>query len=172
MLVKGQELPISVEESYLPGKAARQDIILQAGRVEQVWADGKGFVREAGRTVEMPPDAAASVKRGLFRDANFILLNAGAPGAKLRATKEGALEVISPEGDRTTVVLDATTHLPARLEYIEDGKLSRDVLGDYKTIGGIAFAHHFVHTGDPDKIDIIYDKILVDKGLPPNTFTK
>jgi predicted Zn-dependent peptidase len=171
MTIKGQPLPITVEESYLPGKAARQDIILAAGRVEQVWADGRGFVREAGRTMDMPADAIESVKRGLFRDPNFILLNATRPGAHVRSV--GAdLEVISPDGDRVTVRLDPKTHLISALEYKEEGKAVRDLLGDYRTVGGIAFAHHFVHTGEPQSVEITYEQVLLDKGLPAAIFQK
>jgi hypothetical protein len=154
-------------------------VLVGPGRVTQVFADGKGWVREGGRTIDAPSAEQASMRHGLWRDANFILLHATEPGAKVRAAAplpaDGGLEalaIVSPEGEPTRVLLDPKTHQVVQLVYNEDGKEVRDQLGDYRPEGGIAFPHKMTHTGDGQVVDVTYDQIAPNAPLPPDAFRR
>ncbi|MGZ3443935.1 MAG: M16 family metallopeptidase, partial [Polyangia bacterium] len=107
MQVQGQQLTIAVEVKEVRGKASREDMDMGGMTVRQVVANGKAFIMQGDKRMDAPPDVRAELQKSLFRDPNFIVLNALQPGAKLRGLKptaEGAvsfdtLEVISPEGD-------------------------------------------------------------------------
>jgi zinc protease len=178
--VQGQNLQLSFESFYVPNKAVREDLSLGPGTVSQVYADGQGFVKEAGRVVDLPAGAAQSMKSGLFRDVNFILLNAMQPGARVRAnppvtegkTKYESLTVVAPDGEPTQVLLDPLTHQIARLLYSEEGKPVREDFDKYKPEGGISFAHHAIHEGEGQRLELEYDKIQVNKGLPKDAFAR
>jgi zinc protease len=180
MSVQGQTLPISVEEFYVPGKSVREDISVGPGKVTQIFDTGKAFMRQGDKVFDLPPPAATSMLRNLWRDPNFILLHASAPGAKVRAlppvtdggVKYDALTLVSPDGEPTRVLLDPKTHLIARLVYTDDGKEVRDELADYQSEGTIPFPHKVVHLGDGQKIEVTYDKIVVNKGLPADVFKR
>jgi zinc protease len=180
MTVQGQSLPIAIEEMTVPGKAVRAEISVGPGKVIQVFADGKAFMREGARVVDLPPQAAVQMQRGLWRDSNVILLHASQPGVTVRAlpaVTEGAshydaLSIVPPDGEATRVLLDAKTHLIARIEYSEDGKPMREDLTDYRPEAGIHFPRKVSHSGNGQSIEISYDKIEVNKGLPPDTFKR
>lgn len=180
MTMQGQTLPIAIQEFLLPGKAARQELALGPGKVIQVYADGNAFMREGARVVDLPPQAAISMRRGLWRDPNFILLHATQPGAKVRglppvtegATTLEAMVVISPAGDQTTVYLDPKTKHIVKLVYTDDGKETRDELADYRAAGGILFPHKLTHVGANEKVDVSYEKIEVNKGLGAELFKR
>ncbi len=180
MSVQGQTLPITVEEFYVPGKAVREDILVGQARVTQVFADGKAFMKQGAQVVDLPLPQATSMRRGLWRDPNFILLHAGEPGAKVRALPpvvEGAvrfdaLSLVAPDGEPTRLYLDPRTHLIARMLYTDDGKEVRDDLTDYKPEGGIPFPHKMIHVGEGQKVEVSYEKIEINKGLPADAFKR
>jgi hypothetical protein len=178
--VRGTTQPIRVDAFQLPGKAARQDITVGPGTVVQVFVDGKGFVKEAGKVTELPASAATMLKRGLFRDPNFILLHAGDQGAKVRArpslTEQGTaydvLEVIAPDGDAIRLLLDPKTHLIRRMVYRDADKEVREELSDYRQENGIAFPRRYNHVEKDERIDLLFDRIEINKGLPVDVFSR
>jgi zinc protease len=180
LTMQGQALPVVVQEYQIPGHATRQEISVGPGKIVQVLANGKAFVREADQVTDLPPAAAASMKKGMWRDANFILLNAAQPGAQVReqppVTDGGAryevLEVIAPDGEATRILLDPVTHLIAQLVYKEDDKEVRDLVGDYRNEAGIAFPRRYGHVGADQKIEITYDRLDVNKGIAPSLFAR
>jgi hypothetical protein len=177
---RGTTQPIRVDEFQLPGKATRQDITIGPGTVVQIFVDGKGFVREAGKVTELTAAAATTLRRGLFRDPNFILLHAGDRGAKVRArpqmTEQGTaydvLEVIAPDGDAVRLVLDPKTHLIRRMDYRDADREVREELSDYRQENGIAFPRRFHHVEKDERIDLLFDRIEINKGLPKDVFTR
>jgi hypothetical protein len=147
-------------------------------KVVQVFADGKAWVKQGDRKMDMPPPVAAQLQKNLWRDPNFILSNASQPGTKVRAlpgvTDAGvqydALAIIAPDGDVTKLWLDIKTHLIARLVYSDGGKETRDVLGDYKAEAGVHFPRKWTHSGDGQTIEVTYDNVKVNPALPADLF--
>lgn len=180
MSMQGQNLPITVTEYYLGDQAARQDISIGPQTITQVYAGGKAFMKMGGQVRDLPAEASASMKAGLWRDPNFILLHASAPGAKVAelpvetvgGAKYDVLKVIAPDGDWSKLLLDEKTHLISQVVYSEDGKEVRDLLADYHPAGGIAIPHHVIHEGGGQKIDIKYQTVEVNKGLPADAFKR
>lgn len=180
MSMQGQSLPIFFHGWYLPGHALRQDISLGPGTVTQVFVDGKAFVKQGPQTQELPPAMAASMKKDLWRDGNFVLWNASQPGAKVRALpavtdgklKFDALSVVSPDGDVTKLLLDPQTHLIARLVYTDEGREARDDYFEYKPEAGIQFSRKQTHAGGDQKFELEVEKVKVNKDLPKDTFSK
>jgi zinc protease len=181
MTMQGREVPVTVSEFLVPGKASREEISIGPLKIVQVVSGDKAFVKQGDKIMDLPPDMVSSMQRGLWRDPNFILLHAGQPGAKSRGLKpvseKGAkydvLEVVAPDGEITRVLLDAKTHLIARLVYSEEHKESVDELKDYAPEGGIAFPRKATRTGHGgEKLEISYDKIELNRGLGDNLFAK
>jgi hypothetical protein len=180
MSMQGQSLPIFFHAWYLPGKSMRQDISLGPGTVSQVLADGKAFIKQGPQTQDLPPKMAASMKKDLWRDGNFVLWNASQAGVKVRALpavtdgklKFDALAVVSPEGDLTKLLLDPQTHLISRVLYGDDGKEARDDYFDYKPEAGIQFSRKQTHTGGDQKFEMEVEKVKVNKDLPKDAFNK
>jgi zinc protease len=178
MTMHGQTLNVTVEEFQVPGKSARQDLNLGPMKVQQILADGKAWMKQGDKVVELPSEAAAQLQKGLLRDPNFILLYAREGKLKARAlppVSDGgvtydAVELIDPDGDKTQVLLDPKTHLIARFDYQEDGKRARLSLGDYRKEGGITIPHEIKQTGEGGDIEIHYDKVTLNPNLPPSTF--
>jgi hypothetical protein len=133
---------------------------------------------QGDKRMDAPPDVRAELQKSLFRDPNFIVLNALQPGAKLRGLKptaEGAvsfdtLEVISPEGDLHRLLLDPKTHQLVRIQYVEEEKQARDDLSDYRVIDGVSFPFKLKHTVGDQHLDIVYDKITLNPKLAPDLF--
>jgi zinc protease len=176
--MQGQQMPVTVDEWQVPGTGSRQDLGVGAMKVTQVYAGGRGWVRQGEKKMDMPPQIAAQMQKGIWRDPNFILQNAAQPGAKVRALgpqKDGqasfdGLAVIAPSGDITKLWLDPKTHLIARMIYADDGKESRDDLSDYKSEAGVAFPRKILHDGGGQKLEVAYEKIEVNAKLPDDLF--
>ena len=177
--MQGQQMPVSVETRAIRGKAVREDIDMGGMQVSQVFADGKGYVKQGDKRMDMPPDMKLEMQKALFRDPNFIVLNALQPGAKVRGLKPTAdggvsydtLEIISPEGDLFRLLLDPKTHQVTRIHYSEEGKQAQDELADYRVIEGIAFPFKLKHDlGGGQKVEIDYDKIVINPKLTPDVF--
>ena len=165
----------------MPGKASREELSIGPMKMVQVFADGKGFMKQGDKVQDLPPEMAAAMQKSLWRDPNFILLHAAEPGAQVRALKAvvdkgvryDVLEVIAPDGEPTRVLLDGKTHLIARLQYKEDEKEAADELGDYKPEGGVAFPRKTTRTGAGGaRLEIAYEKIELNRGLKPALFAK
>lgn len=176
--MQGQQVPVHVDSKEIRGKAMREELDMGGMVVTQVFADGKGFVRQGERSMDMPPEMVQEMEKASFRDPNFIVLNATGPKVKLRGlkpTKVGdktydAFEVISPAGDVTRLLLDPKTHLLARLEYDTEHGPVHDEVGDYKVVGGVPFPFKMVHEAGNQRSEIEYDKIVVNPKLSPDTF--
>ncbi|HZS35419.1 MAG TPA: insulinase family protein [Polyangia bacterium] len=178
LTMQKQTMEMTLDEYHLPGKAARQEMSMGPMKVVQIVADGKVVMKQGDQVMELPKPMQEAIMRSLWRDPNFILLHAGEPNVKVRAlapVAEGdarydALEVISPDGASTTLLLDAKTHLIARMTFTESGKKARIELSDYRPEGGIAFPHTIAQGGDEGNMHVTYSKIEVNKGLAPTLF--
>ena len=156
MTMRGQTLPITVEEFQIPSESARQDINVGPMQMRQIFADGKAWMKQGDKVVELPAPVADQMKKGLLRDPNFILLYARQGKLKARALapisdgglKYDAVELIGPDGDKTQVLLDPKTHLIARLDFQEEGKPTQQSLSDYRKEGGISMPHKIQQTGE------------------------
>jgi zinc protease len=178
MTMRGQTMSITVEEYQVPGKSARQDINMGPMKVQQILADGKAWVKQGDKVMELPPPMAAQLQKGLLRDPNFILLYAQEGKLKARAlppvtdggVKYDAVELIGPDGETTEVLLDPQTHLIARFDYKEEGKSTRQSFGDYRKEGGIAVPHKVKQSGEGGDMEVTYDKVTINPNLPATTF--
>ena len=176
--MQGQQVPVTVETRELRGKAMREDIDMGGMQISQVFADGKGYLKQGDKRMDMPPEMALEMQKAAFRDPNFIVLNALQPNAKLRGllpVSDGGvsydqLEVIAPDGDMFHLLLDPKTHQVVKMQYAAEGKQVHDELGDYRVVDGISWPFKFKHESGPQKVEIAYDKIVVNPKLAPDTF--
>jgi zinc protease len=176
--MQGQQMPISVELKEIRGKALREDIDMGGMAVRQVVANGKAYVQQGDKRMDMPPDKKLEMEKGQFRDPNFIVLNALQPGAKLRGlpqTTDGGvsydtLEVISPDGDVYKLLLDGKTHQVVKMLYLEEQQQARDELGDYRIVDGVSFPFKLKHDNGQAHVDIQYDKVTVNPKLTNDLF--
>jgi hypothetical protein len=148
--------------------------------MSQVFVDGKGFMKMAMQTKDLPPDMSAALRRDLWRNPSYVVLNAAQPGTMVRRLpqvtdgklKFDALQVVSADGDSLRLLLDPTTHQLLRIVYSEEGKETRQELSDYKSEAGISFARHIVTQGEGERMEITIDKVQLNKGLPKDTFQR
>jgi zinc protease len=178
MTMRGQTVDITIEEFQVPGKSARQDISMGPMKMQQIFSDGKAWMKQGDKVMELPSEVATQMKKGLLRDPNFILLYAQEGKLKARAlppvtdggVKYDAVELIGPDGDKTEVLLDSKTHLIARFDYKEEGKSARQSFGDYRKEGGIAVPHKIQQSGEGTTMEVVYDKVTINPSLPATTF--
>jgi len=177
--MQGQQVPVSVELKEIRGKAMREDIDMGGMTLRQVVANGKAYIQQGDMRKDMPPEMKLEMEKAQFRDPNFIVLNAATQqGVKLRGLKptaEGAisydtLEVISPEGDVYTLLLDPKTHQIAKMLYSAEQRTNHDELGDYRVVDGVSFPFKFKHEAGGQQVDIQYDKVTVNPKLTPDLF--
>jgi len=176
--MQGQQMPASTEIRSIRGKAVREDIDVGGIPVRVVVANGKAYMMQGNNRSDVPPDKKMEFEKLLFHDHNFILLNALQPGVKLRGLKPTAdggvsydtLEVISPDGDVYTLLLDPKTHQLAKMQYIEEQSQTRDELGDYRVVDGVSFPFKYKHESGGRTVDLQYDKITVNPKLTPDVF--
>jgi zinc protease len=176
--IQGQQVPVTVELHQIRGKAMREDIDMGGIPVRQVFVDGKGYLQKGEQRTDMPPDMKLEMQKAEFRDPNFIVLNATMPGAKvrgLRPTSDGGvsydtLEVISPDGDVYRLLLDPKSHQIAKMQYAAEAKQVRDELGDYRVVDGVAFPFKLKHDAGDRKVELEYDKIVVNPKIAADTF--
>jgi hypothetical protein len=176
---QGQTMNATVEVRLIRGQAVRQDMDIGGQQMTIAFGNGKGVIRSGARTMAMPPDAATELRKSLFRDEKFIVLNAATdPNAKVRGLKPvgyggvtyDIVEVISPENDITRLWLDQKTHLIGRLSYTEEGKAVADELGDYRTVGGVQLPFKTRHEAEIQKVEVTYKSIDVNPKLSPDLF--
>ncbi|MDB4966841.1 MAG: peptidase domain protein [Myxococcales bacterium] len=177
--MQGQQVPVTVDTKEIRGKATREDIDMGGMQVTQVYAEGKGYLKQGDRRMDMPPDMKLEMQKAVFRDPNFIVLNAiqekGAKVRGLKTTTEGGVsyetvEIISPEGDVFKLLLDPKTHHVARMLYAAEGHQIHDELADYRVVEGVSFPFKYKHEAGPQKVEIDYDKIVVNPKLSPDVF--
>jgi zinc protease len=176
---QGQTMNAAVEVRMIRGSAIRQDMDLNGQQMTLAFAGGKGTIRSGSQAMAMPPDAAAEMRKSLFRDEKFILLNAATdPNAKARGLKPlsaggvtyDIVEVISPENDITRLWLDQKTHLIARMTYTEEGKQVVDELSDYRAVQGVQLPFKTKHDAEIQKIEVSYKSIEINPKLAPDLF--
>lgn len=183
MRTSGQSIPIIVERAIIPGKAERTDIVLSTlnQRMAIVVANGKAFQQVGDQVQDLPAGVAAEMQKGLWRDSNFILLHASEPGSKVKAldpvtengVKYDVLEIISPDGDSTRLLLDSKTHLIARELFKQQQQEGRIELSDYRREGGIAFAQKMIlPAGNGQELELRLEKIEINKGIKPDLFKR
>jgi zinc protease len=178
MTMRGQTMPITVEEYQLPGKAARQDISMGPMKMQQIFADGKAWMKQGDKVMELPSQVADAMKKGLMRDPNFILRYVmegklkprGLPQVTDGGVKYDALELISAEGEKTQVLLDPKTHFIVRFDYKEEGKETQLKFDDYRKEGTYVVPHKIQQTGEGGVMEVTYDKVTINPNLPPATF--
>jgi zinc protease len=174
----GQKLAVIVEERQIRGQAARLDIDMGQQQLTQSYFEGKGTMRSGDRVMNMPPNGVEEMRKGMFRDVNFILINALDKNAKVRGLKPetvnnvgyDVLEVISPEGDTTRLWLDQKTHLIEQLRYTADNKTVTDVYTSYKAVNGIKMPFRSLHDTGTERVDITYKKIELNPKLGLDLF--
>jgi len=131
-------------------------------------------VRSAG-TSEMPRDAANELRRGFWRDRDFILLRHKDSGTVVQALgKLDGLDGVlmrDPSGENETkVLLDPKTHHIVRLEYVEAGGKGVEIYSDYRDVGGLWFAFTQRAQGGDQAFDVSLDKVEVDPAIDEKIF--
>ncbi|HEY2743163.1 MAG TPA: pitrilysin family protein [Polyangia bacterium] len=174
----GQQMPLSVDVKEIRGKASREEMDMGGMQVKIVVGNGKAYMQQGDMRKDAAPEMRAELEKALFRDPNFIVLNALQPGVKIRGLKPTAigavsydtLEIISVEGDAYRLFLDPKSHQVTRMQYLEEQKQVTDELGDYRIVEGVSFPFKFQHGSSGQQVDIQYDKIVVNPKLAADLF--
>ena len=176
--MQGQQLPVSIDLKEIRGKASREDMDMGGMQVRLVVGNGKAYVQQGDMRKDAPPEMRAELQKALFRDPNFIVINALAAGreaARAQADDRRRRQLRHARdplarGRPYTLLLDPKTHQLAKLRYIEEQQQTRDDLGDYRIIDGVSFPFKLKHESGGKKVEIQYDKITVNPKLAPDLF--
>jgi predicted Zn-dependent peptidase len=176
--MQGQQVPVSVEVKEIRGKASREEMDVGGMQMKMVVGNGKAYVQQGEMRKDLPPDARSEMEKALFRDPNFIVLNALQPGVRLRGLKPTAiggvsydtLEILSVEGDAYRLFLDPKSHQVTRMQYLEEQKEVTDDLADYRIVDGVSFPFKYHHGSSAQQVDLQYDKITVNPKLAADLF--
>ena len=165
----------------LPGRASREEMTFGSTVVVNVVSPDVAYMKQGDQVEDMSAQVATAMRASLWRDPDFLLLNASDPKTHVRqlpsdtdhGTKLDELEITAPGGDKITVGLDAKTHLIARLEYVENFKKLVDKFEDYHAKNGVTFAHKETRTGeDGEQLVLTFDKVELNRALAPGLFAK
>jgi zinc protease len=127
------------------------------------------------QTAQMPPDAAAELRKGLWRDRDLILLRHKDSGTQVQAQpRAGGLDVVlvrDPSGENETrVFLDPKTRDIVRLEYQESGAKGIEEYADYRVVNGVRFAFRQRARGGDQAFDVTLDKIETNLAVDEKIF--
>jgi zinc protease len=166
------------------GVQQRSDITLPGkGTIKLVVSPNAAWVEFQNKVQDVPKDSLAAINLLLFVDPERVLLHGldksflvQAEGKqKVDNTDYDGVRVRSPDGAyEVLLLLDVKTHLVYRVVYSVEGNLIFDEYADYKPVNGVQIAHKVktVNLLLQAPVDIEYQKIEVNAGLPAGTFDK
>jgi glyoxylase-like metal-dependent hydrolase (beta-lactamase superfamily II) len=112
------------------------------------------FNMNAEGRAQRASDAAAADRRIEMLGTPITIVRAALdPGAKVGAPhkkgREEMIDIVTEKGDKLTLALDSTTHLPAAVSWMTSSENLGDVVNttsfeDYETVSGIQLPTHYV----------------------------
>ena len=100
------------------------------------YSDGKsGWLATPQGVLPMPPEVLKQAQGGLFRNLTSLLLSDRDSSRQVNAASDNAVE-ISGGGESVRLEFDASTGLPARMTYQQQGDVA-ETLADWRDSGGI-----------------------------------
>jgi zinc protease len=162
----------------------RTDISLPGkGTVKLVVSPKSAWVEFQSKVQEIPAESLAAINVLLFVDPERVLLHAQDKDMIVQAQGKQNVEgtdydaVLERSADgayEVTLLLDLKTHLVYRVVYSVQGETLFDEYGDYKDAGGVKVAHKVktVNLLLQVPVEITYDKVEVNSGLPSGAFDR
>ncbi len=162
----------------------RTDITLPGrGTVKLVVSAKSAWVEFQGKVQDIPQDSLAAINVLLFVDPERVLLHALDKTFVVQAQGKQNVEgidydaVLVRSADaayEVTLLLDIKTHLVYRVLYSVQGETLFDEYGDYKPVNGVQVAHKVktVNLLLQVPVEIQYDKVQVNAGLPSGAFDR
>ena len=157
------------------GQKAVSGIVL-AGN--QAWAfEQRGNKQGAG---ELPAELVEALKQQLWRDPGRILLRhldkgttaVALPDQKVEGHPCYVVQVRRADGLASTLFFDKKTYLLRRQSYRSEDSSAVETYDDYKTVGGLAVAHHRVTTEGPTQFDMTITNVKFNVNVPASLFEK
>ncbi len=157
------------------GQKAVSGIVLAGS---QAWAfEQMGAKQGAG---ELPPALVQALQQQMWRDQELILLRHLDKGTTAVALPEQKVEghpcyvvqVTRPDGLSSTLFFDKKTYLLRRQSYRSEDSSAVETYDDYKTVGGLAVAHHRVTTEGPTRFDMTITNVKFNVNVPASVFEK
>ena len=182
MTVGSKQVPVTIEERYLPPSAVRVEMKLGNQALVQVLGPTRSYIENGNQRQELPAPLLAEMRKAYWREPHFVVSNAHRPEVKVALApalkrQNGELQVLdvtSPTGELVQLVVEPESRDVVEIRYTEGGKPGVDVLSDYRPVeggGGLRAPFHAVRkTAGGDVLDIVYDKILVGENPDPKQF--
>jgi len=172
-------IPFSVVTSIEYPDRFRVDADTPAGKVTQVYADGRYWIQDARGTNELPESARAQIQGNVQRDIVRVLVGASAGSLIVREVdadepSQAALEVSGGGMSPLTLLVNRDNGLIEKARYLvdPDGR-SEEIYSDYRNVEGIQVPFHTVvrRAGVP-AIERDVRKIHFNVTLPAGLFVK
>ena len=178
----GQKLDIVISRKFVAPDKTRVDVTI-AGQIKIAYAVSGtvGWQKSPQGVVDIPHDQLELLERQVWTDPETILLHAEDKGAQVRALPDKAVDgvtyalvnVTSPDGKLTaTLFFDKKTHLIKQLAYPDQGGVSFDVFGDYRTVDGIKVAFKRASKNEVESLDITLDDYKVNPKVDAGEFKR
>jgi zinc protease len=128
----------------------RVDADMPAGKLTQVYADGRYWVADSEGVKEIPPEARGPIQSSVQRDIVRVLVRAATGRLVARDLDSdepslGALEISGEGMAPLTLLINRENGLIERARYVVDAEgRSEEAYSDYRNVGGIQVPFHTV----------------------------
>jgi zinc protease len=162
----------------------RVEAKLPNAEIVQVFADGKGWMKDPGGVREAPPEMIRDFQAGAHRDLIAMLRGAAAgtltakllpeqgQGGRVLRVFEVSLEGLAP----VRVFVDPQTNKVTKIGYStrERGAVyTEEVFDDYRTVEGVAIPFKAsIVRGDVTIMSRVITTVTINPPLPADTFTR
>jgi hypothetical protein len=157
----------------------RVDADMPAGKVTQVYADGRYWVAEPGGVKEIPPEARGPIQSSVQRDIVRVLVKAATGKLVVRDIDSdepslGALEISGDGMSPLTLFINRDNGLIEKVRYVADPEgRSEEAYSDYRNVNGIQVPFHtVVRRAGLTPLERDVKTVHFNVTLPPGLFTK
>jgi zinc protease len=160
----------------------RVDAEMPAGKVTQVYVDGRYWIAEPGGVKEMPPEARGPIQSSVQRDIVRVLVKAAAGKLVVReidaaaddAPSLGALEISGEGMAPLTLLINRDNGLIEKARYVVDAEgRSEEAYSDYRNVNGIQVPFHtVVRRAGLSPLERDVKTVRFNVPLPAGLFTK
>ena len=176
----GAPVPFGIVTSIEYPDRYRVDADTPAGKVAQVYADGRYWVQDANGVSEMPPAAQGPIQSSVQRDIVRVLLKAAAGQLVVRDVDSddplrGAIEITGGGMVPLTLVINRDNGLIEKARYVAgpgEGR-SEEEYSDYRNVNGIQVPFHtVVRRAGLSPLERDVKTVRFNVPLPVGLFTK
>lgn len=182
LVAQGTPLDIVIERTFLaPDKMhVKLDVdIPQMGKQTIVYAlsGDQGWQSDGRQVADIPAAEVATLVEQRWHDPELILTRHLEKGTQVTPLPDeqghAVINLVSADGKSTaTLFIDRKTKRLVQLAYPEQGRVTVDTFGDWKTVDGVEIAHKRVSKSGEETAELTVEAVEIDPKVDPAIFVK